>query len=216
MIYYSRVSMDAALRRGSQSIERVVSFVRTQGPLGCIVRIPMKLSRNWLLALVLTACGSDPASPSPSPSPSPPHPCTQIGCTDEARVVTRLNAEQAAPGSHAWVVTVDGESFTCTSTVTRPGQDNIDCGEHASMLLVPVAEGVDLPSSDGTVMHGFRTVPGAFEWRLTLVRTPSTIHIVHTRDGAPVSDHTGSFTYADHSPNGVACGPTCRQAQLDW
>lgn len=172
-----------------------------------MVRRIMKRAGQWMLPLVLLGCGS-------SQEASPPPPCTQIGCTDQASIVTRMSAEEAAVGAHQWVVTADGTSFTCTSAVTTAGHGDVSCGEHATAMLLPVSEGFDMPSSGGVVTHGFREVPGAFEWRLSLIGTPGAIHVVHTRDGVLVSDHTGSFTYAENAPNGVACGPVCRQAEL--
>lgn len=59
-------------------------------------------------------------------------------------------------------------------------------------------------------------VAGKFDELVTLVGSPTTVHVTQTVGGATYLDETATPTYATTRPNGPSCEPVCSQATLTW
>lgn len=125
--------------------------------------------------------------------------CTQIGCTNELRVVLP-EALTKTPGMYRVAVKSRGEDATCEFTLPVTSCDQRPTCSDEEKLVAGVS---GCASSAEDQMIG----------ELYLRDLPPEVALTIERDGAVVLEERFSPTYSSGQPNGEGCEPRCCQAE---
>jgi hypothetical protein len=59
-------------------------------------------------------------------------------------------------------------------------------------------------------------IAGKNDELVTVVGSPTTLHVVQTANGVTTLDETTTPTYTTSRPNGPSCEPVCSQGAMEW
>ena len=171
------------------------------------------------------------------PPPPDPRPCTEIGCSDLVSVMVVPRAGTFPPGNHVLEVSTPAFTppMTCKFVVpgaagaTAPAPPSLvapppappppgnvivgDCTRGLSVIISPAQRCTTVMRGDA-VGQVCEPIPGQFREQITINATPAQLHINQKVDGRVILDRELTPVYREVRPNGPACGPVCRQAQV--
>lgn len=178
------------------------------------------------LSLVFLAC-----TPTESPDGKPgdakkddsnkharPRMCTDMGCSDNGVIETKLTSAGAPLGKHEFAIEVDGKPQTCSLEFTDVASTVFaTCDTPGTTLSFgPVTTGKEERLGE-VVAYTEVPVPGQFRWQLGVEGTPAKIHVVHSQGSNTILDQTAELTkYEEWRPNGEGCEPVCKTQRLEW
>jgi hypothetical protein len=138
--------------------------------------------------------------------------CTDIGCLDQF-TATLARADGALPsGAQTLTVTASGATTTCSFTLplASPSGGSVDCPSGFQLFVLP-AQSCTSTNDGGVATLSCTPIAGQFTEQLTILGTPTTVHVTQTSNGATLLDQTVAPPYKTSQPNGPGCDPICSQ-----
>jgi len=132
--------------------------------------------------------------------------CKLVGCSDGFSASVRSADGSFPSGLHRIEVLADSAALTYTFTFP------LEVGS------IPVCGGFSVMVFSATTCTDTRCdpIPGQFFETITVPGTPGQVHAWQYVDDAAILDAAAAPSYQDLAPNGVECGPVCRQASASW
>ncbi len=126
--------------------------------------------------------------------------CTQIGCMDGLTISVPLDYEWK-PGAYTFDFLLDGRAVTCTGTLPLKSCEthSISCSAEGVMIM---ESGCAMPAQT----HGFGDI--------MLGSGPRQVVLTIRHNRTQIARGNWTPKYTTLSPNGPACGPVCKQANV--
>jgi hypothetical protein len=151
---------------------------------------------------------------------SGPTVCSDVGCNDEASFTIRAPGGHWDDGAYSLQVTFGHDAYDCTFTLpdalpSTGSSQGLDCTPTLQAYFTPEVDCED--HRNGNDVSEVCT-PIADQYYLQASRdgTPAKLAVTLQRDDTTLLDETRALSYSANEPNGPECGPTCRQASIDF
>jgi len=132
--------------------------------------------------------------------------CTDLGCVDQTLVIAAPQSGHWQAGDYTLQLTHDDETAECAFALPDDISDAttlIDCGQG---LVVSFSASVKCTDSC--------TIDDQFELRVAFDSKVTKLRTLLSRDEDVILDDDRTVEYAEFYPNGLECGPACKQARL--
>lgn len=149
--------------------------------------------------------------------------CSAMGCVDGIGLVVRAPGDVWSTGAYTIRLSYEKKVHVCEVVLQVP-LSNTGAGLRQVPCTPPVSK---LPSGlefRPEVSECWTTDTGSqceYDWNHwhiegRLEATPGALRVEVLHDGSLRLDELRTLQYADYSPNGASCGPTCRQTQAEF
>jgi hypothetical protein len=146
--------------------------------------------------------------------------CTLIACQDNFGAVVQSADGSFPSGVHRVEVLADTASLTCTFTFPIDGGSST--GAYATgcpaglMIWVGPAQVCSDTNSGTEISHHCDPIAGHTVETIDVTGAPGQVHVWQYVDDTTILDVAAAPSYQDTHPNGLECGPVCRQASANW
>jgi hypothetical protein len=143
-----------------------------------------------------------------------------MGCNDQASFTIRPPDSHWDDGVYSLQVQFDDAAYSCTFTLPEalPAEGSwqaLDCTPWLQAYLTPEVHCEEHTNGDSS-SQVCSPIPDQYYLQASSAGTPASLSVTLQRDSDTMLDETQTLSYSATQPNGPECGPTCRQASIDF